>query len=585
MKARRRNDPAPGSELRVALEACRSAFISLGLFSGTTSILALTGSLYMLEVYDRVLPSRSIPTLIALSLIVVVLFSAYGVLDLIRNRILVRIGASLNEAMGERIYRSLVQLPLKTGAAGDGLQPLRDLDTLRTFLSGQGLIAFYDLPWLPLYLAVIFAFHVYLGLAALCGTLLLVCLTLLSELFTKAPIAAATKQSMTRHGLAETSRRNAEALVAMGMAPQMGALWSDANRKYLLAQQDVSDIAGNLGGVSKILRLILQSAVLGIGAYLVIHQEATAGVIIAGSILTSRALAPVDLAIANWKNFVAARQGWQRLAKLLVLMPERSRRLALPSPRSQVSVEGASVMPPGGQRLVLGDVTFSLKAGQGLGIIGPSASGKSSLVRILVGVWEPARGKVCLDGAALDQWSSEALGRHIGYLPQDVELFPGSVAQNISRFELVADPQSIVAAAQAAGVHDMIVGLPDGYDTQVGDHGMGLSAGQQQRVALARALYGDPFLVVLDEPNSNLDSDGEQALTQAIMGVRARGGIVVVVAHRANAIAGTDTILALAGGRVKFHGPKDEVLAKAGLQPVNQPTPLRIGIEGTRGRP
>ncbi len=408
-------------------------------------------------------------------------------------------------------------------------------------------------------------------------------LTALTEVFTREPTKAATEAAMHRNGLAETSRRNAEVLTAMGMAGRMGNRWSEANQSYMASQQRVSDVAGGLGAFSKVLRMMLQSAMLGIGAYLVIHQEATAGIIIAGSILTARALAPVDLAIANWRGFVAARQGWQRLNKLLTLLPAQIAPMQLPAPKNRLSVENVSVAPPGDTRIVVQDVSFALQSGQGVGVLGPSASGKSSLARMLVGVWQPVRGKIRLDGASLDQWSSEELGRHVGYLPQDVELFAGTVAQNIARFDPDADPKAILSAAQAAGVHDLIVNLRDGYETQIGEQGSALSAGQQQRIALARALYGDPFLVVLDEPNSNLDAEGEAALTQAILGVRARGGIVVVIAHRPSAIAGVDLLLVLDHGRAQAFGPKDEVLSKL-VRPAPPVPPLKVVPDAVRRR-
>ena len=363
-----------------------------------------------------------------------------------------------------------------------------------------------------------------------------------------------------RHNWLEASRRNAEIVQALGMAGAMSARFGAANKKYLHSQRRAADRAGMLAALSRVMRLMLQSAVLGLGAYLVINQEATAGVIIASSILMSRALAPVELAIANWKGFVAARQARRRLSELLTALPERRPPLQLPRPENSLAVEAVSASPPGEQRLVVQDVNFALKSGDGLGIIGPSASGKTSLARLIVGVWQPVRGKVRLDGAALDQWSLFSLGRNIGYLPQDVELFDGTIAENISRFDAEADDDVIIAAARTAGVHELIIRLPEGYETKIGERGAALSAGQRQRVALARALYRDPFLVVLDEPNSNLDSDGEEALTQAISGVRSRGGIVIVIAHRANAIAAMDQVLVLSQGRQQAFGPRDEIL-------------------------
>src|SRR5215831_9470725 len=564
------------SELGDALRACRSALIGVGLMSCIINLLYLTGSIFMLEVYDRVLPSRSVPTLVGLIILAAGLYMAQGVLDLVRGRILGRIGTSLDEALNARVFDTIVRLPLMAGGHNEGLQPLRDLDNVRAFLGSQGPSAFFDLPWLPLYLAICFAFHVLIGVTALVGAVILVTLTLITEYLSRDPAREAMGLAARRNDLATTSRRNAEVVVAMGMAGRLGKRWSDANAKYLAGHQHASDIAGGLGAVAKVLRMMLQSAVLGVGAYLVIHQEATAGIIIAGSILSARALAPVDLAIAHWKSFVAARHSWQRLTHLLEQMPVKPAPTLLQNPSSRLSVEGVGITAPGDQKVIVQDVNFALAAGAGLGVIGPSGSGKSSLARALVGVWQPFRGKVRLDGAALDQWSTEVLGRHVGYLPQDVELFAGTVAQNISRFDPEAKPESIIAAAKEAGVHDMIVKMRDGYNTEVGEQGAALSAGQAQRVALARALYGDPFLIVLDEPNSNLDTEGDEALTRAVRAARERGAIVVVVAHRPVGIEGVDQILVLKDGRMQAFGPKETVLAQV-LQPrIAGPAPIKI---------
>jgi ATP-binding cassette subfamily C protein len=392
----------------------------------------------------------------------------------------------------------------------------------------------------------------------------------------RAPTKAATDAAIQRNTLAEASRRNAEALIAMGMAGRLASRWNEANRQYMHSQREASDLGGGLGAISKVLRMMLQSGVLAVGAYLVIHQEASAGIIIAGSILSARALAPVDLAIAHWKGFVNARQSWQRLNKLLTLAPAQLAPMQLQKPVQRLTVEGVSASPPGVPKIVVQDASFQLEAGQGLGIIGPSGSGKSSLARLLVGVWQPLRGNVRLDGAALNQWAPDALGRHIGYLPQDVELLAGTVAQNISRFEPRPDNEAVIAAAKAVGVHDLIVRLPAGYDTPIGEQGSALSAGQAQRIALARAVYRDPFLIVLDEPNSNLDSEGEEALTKAITGIRERMGIVVVVAHRPSAIAGVDHLLMMNQGRIQAVGPKEEVLSKVLHRPVAMPRPLKV---------
>jgi PrtD family type I secretion system ABC transporter len=569
-----RQQPA-SSELAAALASCRQAFLAIALFSGMSNILMLTGALFMLEIYDRVLPSRSVPTLVALLILAAGLYGAQGFIDAIRSRIFVRIGRSLDEALSARVYDAIVRLPLKIGGRGDGAQPIRDLDSVRGFLSGSGPAALFDLPWMPIYLAICFLFHTYIGLTALVGAVVLVTLTIVTELRTRHPTRSATQFAMARSALLEASRRNAEAITAMGMVDRIARRWGDLNRNYVAASGRASDVAGGLGAASKVLRLLLQSAILAVGAWLVIHQESTPGIIIAGSILGARALAPVDLAIANWRGFVGARQSWQRLSRLLGHLPARTVPMPLQPPTKSLVVQNAAVSPPGEQKIVCQDANFSLAAGKALGVIGPTASGKSSLARMLVGVWTPVRGNVRLDGATLDQWSPEALGRHIGYLPQDVELFPGNVAQNIARFEDPPDPEAVLAAAQAAGVHELIVNLPDGYETNVGDHGNALSAGQAQRIALARALYRDPFLVVLDEPNSNLDAEGDEALTRAILGIRARGAIVVVVAHRPSAIAGVDYILVMAKGRQQQFGPKEEILNRV-VQPSALPRALKV---------
>lgn len=580
--------PVPGttprSELGEALHSCRSAFVGVGVMSLMINLLYLTGSFFMLEVYDRVLPSRSLPTLVGLVILAGGLYIAQGFLDVIRSRILVRIGSSLDDSLSERVYDTVVKLPLIGGGKGEGLQPLRDLDSIRSFLSSAGPGALFDLPWLPLYLGICFVFHPLIGVTALVGALVLVGLTIATEIMTKLPAQRSTGYAARRNDLATSSRRNAEVLVAMGMAGRMAKRWNETNRDYMASQQSASDVAGGLGGAAKVLRMFLQSAVLAVGAWLVINQQATAGIIIAGSILSARALAPVDLAIAHWKGFVAARQGWHRLNKLLARMPVRDEPTLLDAPSKKIAVEAVSVVPPADQRIVAQDVSFVLDAGNGLGIIGPSGSGKSSLLRALVGVWRPVRSNVRFDGAALDQWSPDVLGKHVGYLPQDVELFAGTIAQNISRFVPNADSADIIAAAREAGVHDMIVRMREGYDTQVGDHGSVLSAGQAQRVALARALYGKPFLVVLDEPNSNLDTEGDEALTRAIQSVRARGGIAIVVAHRPVGIEAVDMVLFMRDGRVQAFGPKEQVLTQV-LQRPAAPAPIKIVSEGGVTKP
>ncbi|MCA1404168.1 type I secretion system permease/ATPase [Ensifer sp. IC3342] len=567
-----------------ALRDCRAAFIGVGIASALVNVLYLTGSFFMLEVYDRVLPSRSIPSLIALSFLALLLYGFQGAFELIRGRMLVRIAGALDEAMSGRIYRALVKAPLKLRIQGDGLQALRDFDQVRSFLSGAGPAALFDLPWLPFYVAICFLFHPVIGFIAIGGGLILMLLTYLTNSGTQAPAKKAAEAGGLRNAFAQASQRNAEVVQAMGMAGRLTDLWEGRNEEFRLENRRTSDIGNGYGAVSKVFRMALQSGVLAAGAVLVIKGQASPGIIIAGSILTARALAPVELAIGNWRGLVAARQSWQRLKELLKALPEAEAPLALPAPRDRLSVEGLASGPPAAQRLIFTDISFTVRAGSALGIIGPSASGKSSLTRAILGVWPAYRGSVRLDGAALDQWDSDALGKHIGYLPQDVELFAGTVAQNICRFAEDATPEAIVAAASAARVNDLILRLPNGYETEIGEGGTALSAGQRQRIALARALYGDPFLVVLDEPNSNLDAEGEQALSEAIMSVRARGGIVVVVAHRPSALASADLVLMMQDGRMQAFGPKDEVLGKVlrreRVQQAERQAPLKIVGDG-----
>ena len=565
------------SELAAAFASCRGALIATGLISGMSNVLMLTGAMFMLEIYDRVLPSRSVPTLVGIAILAGGLYVAQGILDLIRSRLLVRIGSALDEAISGRVFDAILRLPMKVAKVNDGLQPLRDLDSVRSFLSGLGPIALFDLPWLPFYIGVCYLLHPWLGI---------------HRSRRRHHSRGADPPHGGAHSTADQGRGQFCGLAQRARASRPPKCRSDRRHgngrphgtslgaKPTASTWPVNGVqatsSGGLGAVSKVLRLLLQSAMLGVGAFLVIRQEATAGIIIAGSILAARALAPVDLAIAHWKAFAACRQSWQRLNKLLALLPPQQTPMLLPAPHERLAVESASAAPPGSSKLVLQDVSFKLERGSGLGVIGPTGSGKSSLARLLVGVWQPARGKVRLDGCTFDQWSPEVLGGHIGYLPQDVELLGGTVAQNIARFEPDADPQAIVAAAKAAGVHELIIELGEGYETQVGERGETLSAGQAQRIALARALYRDPFLIVLDEPNSNLDAAGDEALTRAILGVRARGGIVVVIAHRPSAIAGVDLLLVLKQGRMQAFGPKDEILSKVLQRDAPAPRPLKV---------
>jgi len=536
------------------------ALVGIAFLSALVSVLYLTGSLYMLEVYDRVLPSRSIPTLIGLSAIVAGLYIFQGFFDLMRSRLLVRLAAVVDLALRRKVYEAVVQAPLRRASRGEGLQPLRDLDQIRSFLSSPGPATLFDLPWVPVYVLLCFAFHFWIGMVASIGAILLLALTLATELLSRRPTQRSASAAAAAMDLAGATLRNAEVLRALGMVPRMADLWEQRRDAHGGNYARVADVAGGLGAITKVIRLGLQSGVLATGAWLVVQGEATGGIMIASSILLARALAPVELAIANWKGFVAARQSWSRLRAFLLRSPQKHPTVMLPPPSRQISVESVSLAAPGGERLLLRDVNFSLSAGQVLAVVGPSGAGKSSLARALVGVWEAIRGRIRLDGAPLDQCLPEQLGRHIGYLPQDVELFEGSVAQNISRFLPDAPSGSVISAAAAAGVHDLICSLPDGYDTEIGPRGTSLSAGQRQRIALARSLFGDPFLVVLDEPNSSLDADGEAALLEAIRRGREKGIAFVIMAHRQTVLAVVDLILVLGAGQMRAFGARDEVL-------------------------
>lgn len=573
-----------GGELSKVLLQFRSVILSLAVFSGLVNILALTGSLFMMQIYDRVLSSRSIPTLISLAVITIILYLIQGVLDFSRSRIMARMANFVDQTFSPQLFRCVMQLPLRSRKQGDELLPIRDLDTIRNFLASPAPLAFFDLPWMPLYLIFIFCLHPYLGILSLSGMIILIMLTILTEILSKKPAQEVQKQSSLRISLSTMGSRNAEVLQAMGMAAPLLERWKQANESYLRSQERSGDVVSGISSVSKVVRFIQQSAMLGLAAYLVIQNEMSSGSIIASSIISSRVLAPIEGIIGNWKNFISARQSRDRVEELLSLIQSQVEPMALPAPKETLSVENVSLCAPGTQKILIHGISFTLNAGQGLGIIGPSASGKTTLAKALVNVWRSAQGAIRLDGATLDQWSPSALGAHIGYLPQDIELFDGTIADNIARFSENPDPEEIIAAAKAADVHQMILHLPDGYETMIGDRGSSLSAGQRQRIALARALYGDPFLVVLDEPNSNLDSEGEQALTSAIMNVRNRKGIVIVIAHRPSALAAVNLVAVMAQGKIQTFGPKDEVLKKVTQPHAVSPSALSSKLGVVHGR-
>lgn len=567
MSPSERTRPARGG-LLADVKGLRGPIAAVAVASGLINILMLTGPLFMLQVYDRVLPSQSAATLIGLSLFALAMFVFQSVFEVIRGRLLARIGRIFADRTGPRALDLLGATP-----GSYGIQAVRDVDTLRSFAS-SGVAAFFDLPWTPLYIALCFAFHPMLGSAVLGGAVVLGALTWLGDKANRAPVAEAVASSALRNRLTEEIRRNGLQIDALGMRGRMKTRWQICAAEHLDRQDQANAISVHLGAATRVLRTILQSGVLALGAWLVIHREASAGIMLAATILTIRALSPLDQALASWRGFVAARQAWRRLDEALRDRPERAAPTPLALPSRELAVSNLSLTVPGSQRVVLANATFTLRAGSALGILGPSGSGKSSLARALVGAWPAARGVVRLDGGTFDQWDRETLGAAIGYLGQDAELFDGTVAQNIARFRDDLPIEALHRAAVQADVQDLILRLPDGFDTQVGEGGVNLSGGQRQRIGLARALYGNPFLLVLDEPNSNLDAAGEQALLRAILDVRQRGGIAIVIAHRANVLAAVDQLMVLNGGQVQHLGPRDAVLAAlrgpvpAALEPV-----------------
>ncbi|MEM7206215.1 MAG: type I secretion system permease/ATPase [Pseudomonadota bacterium] len=547
--------------VREALKASRGALVIVGGFSLVVNLLMLTAPMYMLQIYDRVLSSRSEETLLALTVLAVGLLVCMGVLEVLRSRMLVRIGAHLDQRLNRPAFEALLKGRL-SGAGTTPTQSLTDLDSLRQFLSGQGPLALFDAPWIPLYLALLYAMHPLLFAVSLGGALVLFTAALLNEILTRKPVLAAGQQNALARRYASSSLRNADVIDAMGMGKRLQDRWHQQHETGLATHVTAAERGGSISAVAKTLRMSLQIAILGVGAGLAIEQIITPGVMIAASIIMARALAPVDQSIAHWRSFVNARAAYQRLGELLAPLPIAQEHTQLPAPVGRLNVDGVFAGPPGSQLTVLQQVSLTLEPGEALGVIGPTASGKSTLARLLVGVWSPRIGSVRLDGAEIADWPSDERGKYIGYMPQDVELFAGSVAQNIARFEPDADSTDIVNAALQAGVHELILQLPDAYETDIGEGGAILSGGQRQRIGLARALYQQPALVVLDEPNANLDAEGDAALGQAIESLKAAGSTVVVMAHRPGAIAAVDKLLVLKQGRVELFGPKQAVLAQ-----------------------
>lgn len=548
--------------LTAVLMDCRRAFWGVALFSAVVNLLMLAGPIYMLQIYDRVLASRNVPTLIALTIFLVGAYAFQGILDLIRSRIVVRAAGILDARVGDTVHRAVIAISARGGNAAEAHQPVRDLDQIRSFMTSAGPTAIVDLPWIPFFLAICFLIHPWIGFLSLAGAIILIALTAQTERASRGHARAINESSGLRTTIAEAGRRNVASVVSMGMTGTLAGRWAKVNDRHVDTIGRSSDVVNSYGSITKVLRMLMQSAILGLGAYLVIRQEMTGGAMIAASIMMGRALAPIEVAIGNWRGFVAARDSVRRLSTMLSRMPAERGLTDLPKPVDNLSVEAVTVAPPNGTSAILTNVQFRLSAGDVLGVIGPNGSGKSSLSRVVLGIWPPARGTVRLDGATLDQWDPDALGRHLGYMSQMVELFPGTVAENIARMAAEPDSAAVLRAAQAAGAHDMILRLPGGYDTIVGDGGEGLSIGQQQRIAIARAVYGDPFLVLLDEPSANLDGEGEAALQNAIRQLKLRRAIVIVVVHRRSALELCDKVLVLLNGQQRDFGPRDDVMRR-----------------------
>jgi PrtD family type I secretion system ABC transporter len=536
--------------------------IGIAIFSGVINVLMLSGSLYMLQVYDRVIPSRNLATLLGLSLIVLFAYLVQGYFDALRARMLCRVATLFDAGLQRSIHTALATLPLRGVKPMLLQQPLRDLDQVRGFLSGMGPTAFLDMPWIPLFLVALFLFHPAIGFTALIGTAAIIAMTFLTDRLSRGAAKAAMDCSAQRQVLADATQHNAEVIRALGMTGRLQEQWSLVNERYLHENIRATDVNSNLGSGAKVLRYVLQSGLLGIGAYLVVADRASGGIMIASSIMMGRALAPVEIALGSWKQLLAARQAVVRLRDICkVTSPPPAPPVVLPRPRRELLVRDLVVCAPGTSTAIISNVSFSLKAGMGLALLGASASGKTSLSKALVGIWPAQNGVVRLDGAALDQWG-EHLGQYVGYLPQDVALFDGTVAENICRFDTAASSDAVLKAAQIAGVHEIILRLPEGYSSRIGQGGMSLSAGQRQRIGLARAVYGDPFLIVLDEPNANLDADGENALRRAIEILRRNKCVVVVISHRPSALAALDMAMVLYEGKAIAFGPREEIFAR-----------------------
>ncbi len=555
-------------DVKEALKSSKRGFFAAGFFSLFINLLMLTAPLYMLQVYDRVVTSRSLETLLFLTLIMLFMFGVMGVLEWVRSRILVRVSNQLDQNLSQRVYAAMFEMGIRDPESRTA-QPLSDFTSVRQFMTGNGVIAFFDAPWLPIYIGILFLFHPSFGWFAIAAAVILFCVAVFNERTTKDLLSEANGENIKAQNLATSNLRNAEVLHAMGMLPKIMGRWHQQHESFLEKQTAASDKAGIFTNLSKVLRLIFQSMILGLGAYYVVLNEMSAGMMIAGTILLGRALAPMDLLINSWSGFNNARIAYRRLEKLLTRIPANQRNMQLPTPEGRVTMENLLVVPPGSKTAAIRGVNIEVLPGEQVGIVGPSAAGKSTLARAMLGIWPVAGGAVRIDAAEVQHYNSDELGPHIGYLPQDIELFNGTVSENIARFSDI-DPDKVVNAAKKAGVHEMVLKLPDAYDTSIGVDSGALSGGQRQRIGLARALYNSPKIIMLDEPNSNLDEQGEAALSNTMQILKQEGATVFVISHRTSILRYIDKLLVLREGQVQFFGPRDEVMQKLAAQKAGQ---------------
>ncbi len=556
------------NDLESALRASKRGFVAAGFFSLFINLLMLTAPLYMLQVYDRVVTSRSLETLLFLTLIMLFMFGIMGTMEWVRSRILVRVSNQMDRFLSQRVYSAMFELGVRSPSQRSS-QPLTDFTSLRQFMTGNGLFAFFDVPWMPIYVGLMFVFHPAFGWFTVGAAVILFVIAIINEKTTKKVLAEANGENVKAHNLAASNLRNTEVLHALGMLPNIMGRWYQQHQNFLLKQTQASDVAGTFTSISKILRMVFQSLILGLGAYFVVKNEMTPGMMIAGSILIGRALAPVDLLIGSWAGFNNARAAYGRLNEILTQIPADERNMPLPPPQGQMSIENLYVTPPSAKTPALRGLNFEVNKGEQIGIVGPSAAGKSTLARALLGIWPSTTGAVRVDGAEIQHYNADQIGPHIGYLPQDIELFNGTVSENIARFGEI-DPEQVVIAAKKAGVHDLILRLPSAYDTPIGAETGALSGGQRQRIGLARALYNTPQIIVLDEPNSNLDEQGEHALAQTLQTLKTEGATVFIISHRTSILRYIDKLLVLNDGQIQFFGPRDEVMKQLANQKAEQ---------------